>query len=138
MGEGQPPAEAILDDVTAALIGFKKLRTFKNKVVRQQKMTTVLAEGFEEEAIPRQVKGGCPGCGDDVKRIKWLGIEWVGVPKPVRWWRWAFSHGHPHPGTDVMWPGCGCIAYLYDLREFWRAWKKHRDWQATRQRNKIT
>lgn len=76
------------------------------------------------------------GCGD-VKRIKWLGIEWVGVPKPVRWWRWAFTHGHPHPGKDVMWPGCGCIGYLYDLRKFWRAWQKQRYWKRRRLKRKI-
>ncbi|MEE8607824.1 MAG: hypothetical protein V3S55_09475 [Nitrospiraceae bacterium] len=67
----------------------------------------------------------------------WTGIEWVGVPKPVRWWRWAFTHGHPHPGTDVMWFGCGCIGYLYDLHRFWKAWRRYRYWKRRRLNRKM-
>ncbi len=90
-------------------------------------------EMISEVLKTAELRGYCGG----VKRIVWLGIEWVGVPKPVRWWRWAFSHGHPHPGTDVFWFGCGCIGYLYDLREFWRAWQKHRYWKRRRIKRKM-
>lgn len=39
--------------------------------------------------------------------VVWLGIQWRGVPKPIRWWAWW--RGLPLTGPL---DGCGCIRRL--------------------------
>jgi hypothetical protein len=41
-------------------------------------------------------------------RVRWLGLVWMGVPAPRRWWLHARGRlSHP----DAL-PGCGCIWLL--------------------------
>lgn len=50
-------------------------------------------------------------------RIVWLGVEWEGLPAPVRFaaWAWrAWRHGADESPQDFYrrFPGCGCVARL--------------------------
>jgi len=42
--------------------------------------------------------------------VRWLGMKWLGIPAPVRWWRnWR---------DETKWdqvPGCGCLVWLKRL-----------------------
>lgn len=56
------------------------------------------------------VQGGkCPKGkqADHYGHVRWLGVKWLGIPRPVRWW---------HNLTEkLQWdqvPGCGCILWL--------------------------
>lgn len=84
------------------------------------------------QATPEPAKKGCgAGCGDEAAPpsdapagskppqqpilFKWMGVYWLGMPAPVRWWnptRWKSD------------PGCGCILRLKQawmaVRDFWR------------------
>lgn len=48
---------------------------------------------------------------DGLGRIRWCGFAWVGVPYPVRVWKWATSpKGVRVPLSDWLdTPGCGCM-----------------------------
>ncbi len=51
-------------------------------------------------------------------RVRWLGLVWIGVPAPLRWWLHARGKiSHP----DAL-PGCGCVwALKVGLRRLvWR------------------
>lgn len=40
--------------------------------------------------------------------VRWLGVDWFGVPMPIRLWRqWFFE-----PSPEGGYPGCGCIVWL--------------------------
>lgn len=43
---------------------------------------------------------------DDKLIVRWLGIQWIGVPMPLRWWLWLRWENLPKM------PGCGCIRWL--------------------------
>jgi len=43
--------------------------------------------------------------------VRWLWVEWIGVPYPIRWWL-----ARKGKVTDISkLPGCGCIRFLKDL-----------------------
>lgn len=44
--------------------------------------------------------------------VRWLGIEWYGVPMPVRWW---LRLTHPKRPKIRGFSGCGCVKVLKDL-----------------------
>lgn len=44
-----------------------------------------------------------PLSGVGANFVSWLGIDWIGVPAPVRVWRWVTGRGQPEAG-------CGCMA----------------------------
>lgn len=54
-------------------------------------------------------------CGQKVWH--WGGLDWYGVPYPLRLWAWAFHPMHPKPSSFA---GCGCLVELkravHDLR----------------------
>lgn len=54
--------------------------------------------------------------------VTWLGIDWYGIPYPLRLWviaRRVFAHAAKGEAVDVPDPsvfsGCGCIKRLKDL-----------------------
>lgn len=51
--------------------------------------------------------------------VRWLGVDWIGVPAPVRWWMVEVR------GVELSGPleGCGCCRRL---RGWWyaRAWRR--------------
>lgn len=59
------------------------------------------------------VQGGkCPkGKQADANgHVRWLGVKWMGIPKPVRWWN--------NRTEKLRWdevPGCGCVVWLKRL-----------------------
>jgi len=67
-------------------------------------------------------------------RIKWLGVRWVGLPRPLRWVWWALraqiarEHGDAPrvPPGDGYGVGCGCV---YAIKVRWvylkRRWRSH-------------
>lgn len=45
--------------------------------------------------------------------VRFLGINWRGVPWPVRAWLWATRGNHRDPSAFVAsMPGCGCVNRL--------------------------
>jgi hypothetical protein len=51
--------------------------------------------------------------------VRWLGMVWIGVPAPLRWW-WVEVWGLELSGPLE---GCGCVRRL---RAWWnaRAWRR--------------
>ena len=41
--------------------------------------------------------------------VWWAGLEWYGVPFPLRVWAWAMHAKHPKPS---LFAGCGCLVEL--------------------------
>lgn len=83
----------------------------------QRKGLSLLAEVKKRQraALAAPKPGKCGGCSAP-KVHRWLGIDWYGVPAPVRWWkRWNFER------FDTR--GCGCICVLKD---FWERLNKPR------------
>lgn len=61
-------------------------------------------------------RGKCPAgrYPDKEGRVRWLGVLWVGMPKPLRWrFRWLYGRS---PRVDA----CGCVWVLA------RAWERLR------------
>lgn len=77
-------------------------------------------EGWDGDASPlvqRLADGRCPRerfvPGD--RTIRWIGLDWIGLPMPLRWLAWALGAASVRPGG---WWGCGCARVL---REAWDA-----------------
>ena len=51
---------------------------------------------------------GCPCGSPPLPRVSWLGLRWVGIPDPVRWWLDRF-HITEWRGRPVKYNGCGCM-----------------------------
>ena len=43
--------------------------------------------------------------------IRWLGVRWIGLPMPVRWWLSLVNWNRFYIDT----PGCGCALWLKRL-----------------------
>jgi len=57
--------------------------------------------------------------------LRWLGVRWMGVPAPIRWWGSAGLYAEALGiGRKVEWaklPQCGCLARV---KGWWaKAWK---------------
>lgn len=57
---------------------------------------------------------GC-GCGPSVETVCWLGLDWLGMPFPVRWLAWLvylYRGGSDHftEFQAARWKNCGCLA----------------------------
>jgi hypothetical protein len=78
---------------------------------------------------PRKVSSnGCSKCSKSKAKIhQWLGIRWIGVPKPIRWYRAMLNKDKPKGGYT----GCGCIlklkvswdAVIIAMKSIWDATK---------------
>lgn len=55
--------------------------------------------------------------GPRLKYIRWLWVQWYGLPYPLRLLLWAVHEKHPKPWE---WPACGCIRWLKDRYTQWR------------------
>ena len=64
--------------------------------------------------VPRR----CGGCGQ-VAVHRWLGLRWIGLPAPIRWWRRLGRSRTWLAKADSL-AGCGC---LLRLKAAWTAWK---------------
>lgn len=52
----------------------------------------------------------CPiGYFDEGPYVRWLGLQWIGLPAPLRWFLFLFKRSHPMPS---MFDGCGCLRWL--------------------------
>lgn len=65
--------------------------------------------------LPPNKPGKCGGCSAP-KVHHWLGMDWYGVPAPVRWWKLM-------RGQKFDTRGCACICVLKD---FWERLNKPR------------
>lgn len=59
-------------------------------------------------------RGACPKRKhpDETGKARWLGVAWIGVPAPIRWW---LRLTHPKHPRSRSWRGCGCVAFLKRL-----------------------
>ena len=64
------------------------------------------------EAVTLLVGGECPRGRWPDKRgvVRWLGVEWYGVPMPLRWW--LMLTGRSRAMDPEAWPMCGCMVRL--------------------------
>ena len=55
----------------------------------------------------------CPiGNFDEGPYVRWIGLNWIGLPWPMRAFLWLAKRTHPAIGS---WSGCGCILRLKRL-----------------------
>ena len=56
--------------------------------------------------------GACPKKkqADDNGHVPWMGMKWLGIPSPVRWW-----HNRTKETRWDQVPGCGCVVWLKRL-----------------------
>lgn len=73
---------------------------------------------FVGGAISCTIEGGkllekCPKgkFGESAGVVKWLGLEWYGVPYPIRLALWICHPKHPKPSGFT---GCGCLKVVKD------------------------
>ena len=57
------------------------------------------------------------GGTSDGRVVRWLGIEWLGCPKPVRWW-WRIRYRM----ATVKLPACGCCRRAREAWEWVAGW----------------
>jgi len=60
---------------------------------------------------------------DERGHVRWparWGVKWVGVPWPVRVWRWSKARDEGWMGV----PGCGCVVVVK------RAWLRMKGWEV--------
>lgn len=127
---GQPEI-GLLFDWVGDMFGFEKVKEAPSQHVPPAEFTG--QQSYEvPNANPGKTKSGCQPCQEKRLLRWWLKIRWVGVPKPIRWWKGTWhilmlifwDSYHPKPPS---YPGCGCIwklrmgAYLF--KQFWTSWK---------------